>query len=84
LVTIAFHSLEDRLVKRIIQDESATCMCPPEAPICICEATPRLRRVGGSRKPTNDEIAHNPRARSAIMRVAERLPDAPSPPGEVK
>lgn len=84
LVTIAFHSLEDRLVKRIIQDESATCICPPDTPICVCGATPRLRRIGGSRKPTNDEIAHNPRARSAIMRIAERLPDASSPPGEVK
>jgi 16S rRNA (cytosine1402-N4)-methyltransferase len=76
LVTIAFHSLEDRLVKRIIQEESATCVCPPEIPVCVCEATPRLRRVGGSRKPTSAEIAHNPRARSAIMRIAERLPDA--------
>jgi 16S rRNA (cytosine1402-N4)-methyltransferase len=76
LVTIAFHSLEDRLVKRIIQEESATCVCPPEIPVCVCEATPRLRRVGGSRKPSSAEIAHNPRARSAIMRIAERLPDA--------
>jgi 16S rRNA (cytosine1402-N4)-methyltransferase len=76
LVTIAFHSLEDRLVKRIIQDESATCVCPPEIPVCVCDAAPRLRRVGGSRKPTSAEIAHNPRARSAIMRIAERLPDA--------
>ena len=75
LVTIAFHSLEDRLVKRIIQEESATCVCPPEIPVCVCEATPRLRRVGGSRKPSSAEIAHNPRARSAIMRIAERLPD---------
>lgn len=84
LVTIAFHSLEDRLVKRIIQEESTTCVCPPGTPICICGTTPRLRRVGGSRKPTTDEIAHNPRARSAIMRIAERLPDASAPPGEVK
>lgn len=76
LVTIAFHSLEDRLVKRIIQEESATCVCPPDMPICVCGATPRLRRVGGSRKPSSAEIAHNPRARSAIMRVAERLLDA--------
>ena len=76
LVTIAFHSLEDRLVKRIIQEESATCVCPPEIPICVCDAAPRLRRVGGSRKPSSAEIAHNPRARSAIMRIAERLPDA--------
>lgn len=74
LVTIAFHSLEDRLAKSIIAAESATCICPPELPVCQCGSDPRLRRVGGSRKPTADEIAHNPRARSAIMRVAERLP----------
>jgi 16S rRNA (cytosine1402-N4)-methyltransferase len=74
LVTIAFHSLEDRLAKSIIAAESATCICPPELPVCTCGADPRLRRVGGSRKPGTDEIAHNPRARSAIMRVAERLP----------
>ena len=75
LVTIAFHSLEDRIAKTFIADESAACTCPPEIPVCICGAKPRLRRVGGSRKPSADEIAHNPRARSAVMRVAERLPD---------
>jgi 16S rRNA (cytosine1402-N4)-methyltransferase len=75
LVTIAFHSLEDRIAKSFIADQSNTCTCPPEFPVCICGAKPRLRRVGGSRKPSADEIAHNPRARSAVMRVAERLPD---------
>lgn len=75
LVTIAFHSLEDRIAKQFIAAESTSCTCPPEIPICICGAKPRLRRVGGSRKPSIEEIAHNPRARSAIMRVAERLPD---------
>ncbi|CAN5382353.1 16S rRNA (cytosine(1402)-N(4))-methyltransferase RsmH [soil metagenome] len=75
LVTIAFHSLEDRIAKQFIAAESTTCTCPPEIPICVCGAKPRLRRVGGSRKPSTEEIAHNPRARSAIMRVAERLPD---------
>lgn len=75
LVTIAFHSLEDRIAKTFIAEESAVCTCPPELPVCICGAKPRLRRVGGSRKPSMDEIAHNPRARSAVMRVAERLAD---------
>lgn len=75
LVTIAFHSLEDRIAKTFIATESAVCTCPPEIPVCICGAKPRLRRVGGSRKPSAEEIAHNPRARSAVMRVAERLPD---------
>jgi 16S rRNA (cytosine1402-N4)-methyltransferase len=74
LVTIAFHSLEDRPVKAIIAAESATCICPPEQPICTCGAEPRLKRVGGSKRSSDQEIAHNPRARSAVMRVAERLP----------
>ena len=75
LVTIAFHSLEDRPVKAIIAAESATCICPPEQPVCTCGVMPRLKRIGGSRRSSNEEIAHNPRARSAVMRVAERLPD---------
>ena len=74
LVVIAFHSLEDRLVNRIIAEEATTCRCPEGSPICTCGAQPRLRRVGGSRLPAADEIAHNPRARSAVLRVAERLP----------
>ncbi len=75
LVTIAFHSLEDRIAKSFIAAESAVCTCPPELPVCVCGARPRLRRLGGSRKPSAGEIAHNPRARSAVMRVAERRPD---------
>jgi 16S rRNA (cytosine1402-N4)-methyltransferase len=75
LVTIAFHSLEDRIAKSFIAAESAECVCPPELPVCVCGAKPRLRRLGGSRKPSAEEIAHNPRARSAVMRVAERRPD---------
>jgi 16S rRNA (cytosine1402-N4)-methyltransferase len=75
LVTIAFHSLEDRPVKAIIAAESATCICPPEQPVCTCGVQPRLKRIGGSKRSSGTEIAHNPRARSAVMRVAERLPD---------
>jgi len=74
LVTIAFHSLEDRPVKAIIATESATCVCPPEQPVCTCGVEPRLKRVGGSKRSSELEITHNPRARSAVMRVAERLP----------
>ena len=74
---IAFHSLEDRIVKQFIARESATCVCPPEAPICTCGAVPELRRVGGARKPSEREIDENPRARSAVLRVAERLNTKP-------
>ncbi len=73
LVVIAFHSLEDRIVKRFIEAESRSCVCPPDQPICTCDTIPRLRRIGKPIRPTDDEISLNPRSRSAIMRVAERL-----------
>lgn len=76
LVVIAFHSLEDRIVKRAIEAESALCICPPEQPVCTCNHVPRVRRVGKPIRPSKDEAAANPRSRSAIMRVAERLDDA--------
>lgn len=78
LAVIAFHSLEDRIVKRFIERESATCVCPPQAPICTCGQRPRLRKVTRRViRPDAAEIAANPRARSAVLRVAERLPDRP-------
>lgn len=76
LVVIAFHSLEDRLVKQAIAREAATCVCPPGQPVCTCGHQPRLRRIGKPVRPGANEIEHNPRSRSAIMRVAERLPAA--------
>lgn len=75
LVTIAFHSLENRIVKQFMAAESATCVCPPEIPVCVCDQVPRLRKVTGRAvKPTPEEIAANPRSRSAVLRAAERLP----------
>lgn len=73
LVVIAFHSIEDRLVKRFIRGEAATCVCPPEFPVCRCGKVARLRPVGRPLRPGKTERASNPRARSAIARVAERL-----------
>lgn len=73
LAVISFHSLEDRIVKQFIQHESATCICPPDVPVCVCHHSPRLKRIGKPIKPTAEEQAHNTRSRSAIMRVAERL-----------
>lgn len=75
LAVISFHSLEDRIVKQFIARESATCVCPPEQPVCTCHTVPRLRPVGKPVKPSDEEIERNPRSRSAIMRVAERLPE---------
>ena len=74
-VVISFHSLEDRLVKRAFRREAKGCQCPPRTPICICGRLPRaemLTRKG--LKATEEEVANNPRARSAITRAIQRLP----------
>jgi len=74
LCVISFHSLEDRIVKQFLQDQSRQCTCPPDFPVCICGSRPPLKLV--HRKPiipTDAEIAVNPRARSAKLRVAERI-----------
>jgi 16S rRNA (cytosine1402-N4)-methyltransferase len=74
LVVLSYHSLEDRIVKRFFQAERRGCVCPPSVPVCICGRSPRLRLVTHpSLTPTAAEIAHNPRARSARLRAAERL-----------
>ncbi len=75
LVVISFHSLEDRIVKQTFALESRSCICPPDQPVCTCDHRARLRRVGKPVKPTDAEIAQNPRSRSAIMRIAERVGD---------
>lgn len=73
LAVISFHSLEDRIVKQFIAGEAASCVCPPEQPICTCLQIPTLRPIGRPVKPSETEIEQNPRSRSAIMRVAQRL-----------
>jgi len=79
LAIISFHSLEDRIVKHFIREESRECTCPPEAPICTCEAQPTLRAI--TRKvvrPSEAETEANPRSRSAKLRVAEKLEEVES------
>ena len=74
IVVLTYHSLEDRIVKRFIAAERRGCVCPPEVPICVCGRSPRLRVVPGTpATPSQDEVASNPRARSARLRAAERL-----------
>jgi 16S rRNA (cytosine1402-N4)-methyltransferase len=73
LVVIAFHSLEDRIVKQFIADAARTCICPPEQPVCTCDVTPRLKKLGRPVKPSDAETGRNVRSRSSIMRVAERV-----------
>ncbi len=74
LVIITFHSLEDRIVKQYFNSQTGICTCPPGLPICSCGATKRvnLPRPAYS-EPTGEEIAGNPRARSAKMRWAEKI-----------
>jgi 16S rRNA (cytosine1402-N4)-methyltransferase len=74
LVVLSYHSLEDRLVKRFLAAERRGCSCPPTFPVCVCGRAPRLRPLG--RQPivaSEEEVAANPRARSARLRAAERL-----------
>ncbi len=75
LVVIAFHSLEDRIVKQFMRRESRDCLCPPEQPVCTCGHRATLRIVPPfPRLADEEEARRNPRARSARVRVAEKLP----------
>ena len=77
IVSLAYHSLEDRIVKRAIAEGLRGCVCPPDLPICGCGRTPELRVVGSRHEePTEAEIAANPRAASARLRAAERVREA--------
>ncbi len=76
LVVISFHSLEDRIVKRFMRDESRPAQLPARLPLRAHELPqPRLRLIGRARRPDETETARNPRARSAVMRVAECVSD---------
>lgn len=74
LAVITFHSLEDRIVKSAFQAAAQGCTCPKEFPVCVCGKTPKVRIL--TRRPIvadEAELAENPRARSAKLRVAERI-----------
>jgi len=73
LVVISFHSLEDRIVKRFIRRESRGVQLPPGVLVQFEAQAVRLKPIGKAVKPSDQEVASNPRARSAIMRVAERV-----------
>lgn len=73
LVILSYHSLEDRRVKKAMADWEKTCTCPPDFPYCVCGKTTIFRRLFKKvLKPSPGEIAQNPRARSAGLRVTER------------
>ena len=70
---ISFHSLEDRIVKTVFNSLLGRCTCPPKIPVCICHPKPVLKLHGKALTPSEAEIEHNPRARSAKLRVAEKI-----------
>ena len=74
LAIISFHSLEDRIVKEAFQKRLDPCTCPPDFPVCVCGRKPDVKKV--TRKPVEadqQELAENPRSRSAKLRVIEKL-----------
>ncbi len=74
LAVISFHSLEDRIVKQYFRRESSDCICPPEQPVCTCDHKASIKEI--SRHPIeadDEEKQSNPRARSARLRIAEKL-----------
>ena len=74
LAVITFHSLEDRIVKTGLAEFARGCTCPPDFPVCVCGKTPDIKLVNKKPiLPTEQEIEENPRARSAKLRVAEKL-----------
>jgi 16S rRNA (cytosine1402-N4)-methyltransferase len=73
LVVISYHSLEDRIVKSFFNREAATCVCPPDLPVCVCHQTPRIKIINRRViKPSEEEVRSNPRSRSAKLRIAQR------------
>ena len=73
LAVITFHSLEDRIVKKTLKDLARGCTCPPRTPVCVCGHVPEVRLIGKARAASARECASNARAKSAKLRVAEKL-----------
>ena len=74
LAVITFHSLEDRIVKQAMAEAARGCTCPPEFPVCVCGKKPQVKLI--TRKPIvsgEEELERNPRARSAKLRICEKL-----------
>ncbi|MDX9757539.1 MAG: 16S rRNA (cytosine(1402)-N(4))-methyltransferase RsmH [Bacteroidota bacterium] len=74
LVVISYHSLEDRIVKRMLRNEAATCVCPPRVPVCVCGKVARIKLLNTRHiEADENEIRRNPRARSARLRAGEKI-----------
>lgn len=74
LVVIAFHSLEDRLVKQFFREKAQGCVCPPKLPQCVCGQMPKAK-LSRLVKPSVEEVEQNPRSRSARLRALEKISD---------
>lgn len=70
---ITFHSLEDRIAKQTLQSLARGCICPPRLPVCTCGQNPKIRIIGKAIVPSVEELETNPRARSAKLRIGEKL-----------
>ncbi len=73
IAIITFHSLEDRIAKNTLREMARGCICPPELPVCMCHHKPEIRLMGKPLKATMEELEHNSRAKSAKLRIAEKL-----------
>lgn len=73
ICVITFHSLEDRITKQTFKELAKGCICPPHLPLCVCGHKPLVKARNKAIDPSVEEVEHNPRARSAKLRVAERI-----------
>lgn len=70
---ITFHSLEDRIAKQTLQNLAKSCICPHQLPVCVCHTVPVVKNIGKPLQPSDEEVEINPRARSAKLRIAEKI-----------
>jgi 16S rRNA (cytosine1402-N4)-methyltransferase len=84
ICVLAFHSLEDRMVKQRFKELARGCICPPDLPLCACGHKPRARLVTKKAlRPSSEEVARNPMARSTRLRAVEKLAEqGPDPAGQ--
>ncbi len=83
LVVMSYHSLEDRMVKTFLRDASANCVCPPSVPMCVCGRVPRVELLTRRAvRASKEEIASNPRSRSATLRAGAKIANGQRVNGE--
>ena len=73
LGVITFQSLEDRIIKNTFREMERDCICPPDLPVCVCHHHRTVKSLGKAIKPSDPEVEENPRARSAVLRVVEKV-----------